>query len=88
MSVTRPTLRFFPGAVLLVDELEELVEALLPLELLLLLELLELLPHAARASAAIRLTTASPNNLIRTFTRLPFGRWKDAKITFGHDRAH
>jgi hypothetical protein len=89
MSVTRPTLRFLPGA-----ELEELVVPPPPLALavpvvpVVPVLLLELLPHAARARTTIRLSTASPNNLIRTFTRLPFGRWKDAKITFGQDRAH
>lgn len=81
MSVTRPTLRFFPGAEELLDELEELEDELDELELLgvleLLLEELELLPHAARVRAsATTLIAASPNRLILAFTRLPFAGGK------------
>ena len=78
MSVTRPTLRFLPGAdELLLDELDELDPLDAPGELLELLEeLLELLPHAASASATTRLIAASPHHLMRTFTALPFARRK------------
>ena len=78
MSVTSPTLRFLPGAVLLLDDVEELDElALGAPELLELVELLELLPHAARVRAsATAPIAASPNHLILDFTGLPFSSGK------------
>ena len=76
-------MRFLPGAELELDELDEL-------DVLGVLEppLLELLPHAARASAAIRLTPTSPSHLSLPFTRIPFAGGKTPKITFGSKRGH
>jgi hypothetical protein len=76
MSVTSPTLRFFPGAEELLDELLDELEA--PLGLLELDDVVdELLPHAAKTKiSATAPTTADTRYLIRAFTGLLSGRWK------------
>ncbi len=74
MSVTSPTLRFLPGAELLLEELDEPDELL---ELLELPELLELLPQAARTRASATAPTAAcAKYLNRAFTGLLSGRTK------------